>query len=883
MSTQPPKTIYLKDYQNPSYLIDSTELFFDLMALETLVTAKSQFRVNPLGQNPRSHELELEGDSLELISVVLNKKALNAHEYGVTPEKLVIFNVPEQFELEIKTRIKPHENTTLNGLYQSNEIFCTQCEAHGFRRITYFLDRPDVLARYKTTIAADKKKYPILLSNGNLIGSGGLTEGRHWVSWEDPYPKPSYLFALVAGNLLCIEDTFVTCSKRTVTLQIYVEKGNETKCQHALSALKKAMAWDEQFYKREYDLDIYMILAINDFNMGAMENKGLNIFNSKYVLADPDSATDVDYQNIDTVIAHEYFHNWTGNRVTCRDWFQLSLKEGLTVFREQQFAQTIYSSAVKRIEEIGLLRTNQFREDAGPMAHPVRPDSYIEVNNFYTSTVYNKGAEVIRMMFTLLGAEVFYRGMDCYFQRHDGKAVTIEDFIRAMEDTSQVDLSQFRYWYSQSGTPRIKISTHYDKETEDYEMTIQQSCPPTPNQEFKQPFHIPILIGLLDVHGKDIVFEKDFATRYTSTTALLELKAPEQVYYLGKFSSKPTLSYLREFSAPVIVETDHKVEELMFLYRHDNNGFVRWEAGQSIFSKLFLKLIRDHQMGERLYLPDEYIELHRIVLKDHTIDNELKAELLTLPETDYIAEQLEVIDIDAICAVKSFIRNELSLHLRSIYLDIYSQCQTDKAYSYNTESVGKRRMKNLVLSYLLQKEDESSLELCRNQFDKADNMTEKMGALRAITHKDTPIRNQVLNAFYESWKHDALVMDKWFSVQAISELPDTLKQVKSLMENPTFNIKNPNKVRSLIGAFCFQNPLRFHDISGEGYRFLTEVVLKVDVLNPQNAARLVNPLIQWKRMDPKRQQLMKTQLELILKSKPLSKDVYEIVEKGLKG
>lgn len=864
-------TIYLKDYQVPDYLIDKIDLEFELGETSTLVKSHLIVHANPESKN-RNKDLVLLGDGLELKSVALDGKKLDAKQYKATPDLLTIKNVPEKFELEIHTIIKPQENTALSGLYKSSGNFCTQCEAEGFRRITYYLDRPDVMSRFTTTIIADATKYPVLLSNGNLIASGKLDKGRHWATWEDPFKKPSYLFALVAGDLEFIEDFFETKAGKRVTLRIYVEKGNQDKCQHAMNAVKKSMRWDEETFGREYDLDIYMIVAVSDFNMGAMENKGLNIFNTKYILAKPETATDQDFIHVDSVVGHEYFHNWSGNRITCRDWFQLSLKEGLTVFREQSFTGDITSKTVARIQDVNVLRASQFPEDAGPLAHPVRPDSYIEINNFYTPTVYEKGSEVIRMMQTILGEDLFRAGMDLYFERHDGQAVTTEDFVKAMEDASGIDLTQFRLWYSQAGTPVLQVQDHYDPVQKTYTLDIKQIIPDTPGQKDKKPMHIPVKMGLLDQSGKELVHD------------LIHVKNPHEKFKFENINEQPVPSLLRGFSAPVKLQYNYSDAALQLLFKHDPDPFNSWEAGQKYAINLMLKLIRDFQEGKKLHLPDDFVDAFIYALR--TIDDKLLlSEMLTLPSEKYLADQMEVVDVDAIHAVREFLQIEIAKQLKNMFMSKYQKHHDKSAYKFDMKSVGKRQFKNLCLGYLMTlNEPEINENLGLQQFKHAlgNNMTDSIAALKFLSNIDGPQRDAALKEFYDKWRHEALVLDKWFSIQATSKLPKTLGNVKKLMQHSAFDIKNPNKVYSLVGAFCQQNPVHFHAANGEGYEFLAHVVLQLDPLNPQIAARMVTPLAQWRRYDKERQKLMKQQLDKILQNKKLSNDVYELVNKSLR-
>ena len=865
------ETTYLRDYEVPAFLIDEIDLQFDLNDDSTLVTSHLRIRHNRFS-TIKSRDLVLNGEELTLESLVLNGKAVPETDYELSEEFLVLHHVPDNFELEIKTRIYPEKNTALSGLYRPGKTYCTQCEAEGFRRITYFPDRPDVLSRYTTTITADEKKFPVLLSNGNLIASGKLENGRHWVKWEDPFNKPCYLFALVAGDFDLLEDTFTTQSNNEIKLRIYVEKGYGHQVAHAMHALKEAMRWDEKTYGREYDLDIYMIVAIGDFNMGAMENKGLNIFNTKYILAKPETATDEDYMHILSVIGHEYFHNWSGNRVTCRDWFQLSLKEGLTIFRDQSFLEDTFSQAVVRIQDVNALREIQFIEDAGPLSHPVRPDSYIEINNFYTSTIYNKGAEVLRMLRTILGNVLFRKGMDLYFSRHDGQAVTIEDFVKTMEDVSGIDLRQFRTWYSQAGTPIVSVEDDYDAEQNVYRLTITQNTLPTPGQPNKKPLHIPIRMGLLDQQGNEIPIQSQNET-------VLQLTAPSQIFTFENIPSRPIPSLLRNFSAPVKLHYPYSDADLQFLFKHDKDPFNRWEAGQQYAVRLMLNLAQDYQHEKPMQLATEFTDMFEHVLRNEK-DKFFLAELLKIPSEKYIGEQMDVIDVNAIHAAREFLMMEVANRLQDLLLETYEKNSTKNPGKFSVEEAGKRQLKNRCLQYLtlMQKHEEIALK----QFETSlkTSMSDLQPALMALANMESPNRQKALDHFYQEWKHDALVVDKWLAIQAGSKLPDTLEIIKKLVRHEAFDIKNPNKVYSLIGTFG-RNPVIFHSENGEGYAFLREIVQQLDKLNPQVAARMVNPLTPWKRYDKERQTLMQKQLEVLLQDNKLSRDLYELVSKSL--
>ncbi|GMR18123.1 MAG: aminopeptidase N [Gammaproteobacteria bacterium] len=875
-----PKTIYLKDYAEPDYWIESIDLHFNLGDEHTIVKSRLSCKAN----NNSGQPIVLSGEELELLSLRLEGKVLTRDQYQLSDELLTVPDVPTSFILEIETRIHPRQNTSLEGLYVSSGMFCTQCEAEGFRKITYYLDRPDVMAKFSTTIVADKDKFPVLLSNGNLVDRGEFDDGNHWVRWEDPFKKPAYLFALVAGKLDCLEDTWVTRSKREVDLQIYVEPGNLDKTRHAMASLKKAMQWDEETFGLEYDLDIYMIVAVGDFNMGAMENKGLNIFNTAYVLAKPETATDSDYEGIESVIAHEYFHNWTGNRITCRDWFQLSLKEGLTVFRDQEFSADMTSRAVKRISDVRMLRARQFSEDAGPMAHPVRPDSYVEINNFYTVTVYEKGAEVVRMYHTLLGNEGFRKGMDLYFKRHDGDAVTTDDFCRAMADANDVDLTQFKRWYSQAGTPGLEVKESYNPDAESFQLNIKQSCPPTPGHDKKAPFHIPLAMGLLDDSGNELPLQlegESTATKHISGTRVLNITEQEQSFTFINIKSAPTPSLLRGFSAPVKLVNDFTDERLAFLMAHDTDSFNRWDAGQQLATRIIKRLVNNYQAQKPLALDPQFVIAIEKTLNNKKLDKALISQTLVMPSEIYLAELSGLADPVAIHEAREFVRRTLATELRASFLSLYQNNQAEEDYRYTVEAVGRRSLKNQSLGYLMMLDDPVIVDLCMHQYQRANNMTDSLAALSLFSNKDLEQRPEVLHSFYKKWQHEPLVVNKWFSAQATSQLPGTLDEVKSLMKHPAFDIRNPNKVRALIGAFAHGNPLHFHDSSGSGYEFLADRVLELDPLNPQVASRMVSVFNRWRKYDPSRQQQMRTRLELILGTDGLSKDVQEIVSKSL--
>lgn len=875
-----PKAIYLKDYTPPEFTVERIELRFELGEESTLVTQQSRLRANESG-GAAGRPLVLHGQELELLELQIDGKAVGEEGYRSEGEWLTIEQVPDAFDLTIVTRIYPQKNTSLEGLYTSSGKFCTQCEAEGFRKITYYLDRPDVMSTFTTTLVADKENYPVLLSNGNRVDSGDLDGGRHFATWHDPFRKPSYLFALVAGRLECLSDSYTTTSGRKVALELYVEPGNLDKTRHAMDSLKAAMQWDEQRFGLEYDLDIYMIVAVGDFNMGAMENKGLNIFNTAYVLAKPETATDGDYEGIEGVIAHEYFHNWTGNRVTCRDWFQLSLKEGLTVFRDQEFSADMGSRAVKRINDVRMLRAHQFPEDAGPMSHPVRPASYVEINNFYTVTVYEKGAEVVRMYQTLVGRDGFRKGMDLYFERHDGQAVTTDDFRVAMADANGLDLEQFGRWYNQAGTPVVTVQHHYDAPAQTWTLTLTQECPTTPGQDTKLPFYIPFAIGLLDDKGQDMPLQLAGEAAAGDTTTLLHLREARQEFRFVNVTEQPVPSLLRGFSAPVMLKADRSNEELAFLLAYDSDDFNRWDAGQQLAINVLLGLIDDVIAGKPLELDTGFIEAIRKTLESETLEPALVAETLVLPSESLLAELCEPADPVAIHEARHFMRTQLASALRESFTTIRSRNQVPGEYRYNAHDAGQRRLRNVCLRYLMLLEDKQVTAECLSQFGTAGNMTDCMAALAALNDHAGDERDQALSAFYDKWQDDALVVNKWFSLQAGCHLPGTLDKVQQLLNNPAFDIANPNRVRSLIGAFARGNPLHFHAADGRGYRFVADQVLRLDELNPQVASRLAGAFNRWRKYDASRQQLMQDELKRILSRPDLSRDVYEIVSRAL--
>ncbi|MEM9256880.1 MAG: aminopeptidase N [Pseudomonadota bacterium] len=879
-----PKTIYLKDYEPPAFLIDRTELHVELYEDHALVSSRLSLRRNPdyLGRPP----LVLDGQELELVSVAVDDRTLSADEYSLNAQGLELLSPPEHFELACVTRIRPQDNTSLEGLYKSRTMFCTQCEAEGFRKITYYLDRPDVMSVFTVTVDAQRSRYPVLLSNGNLVGEEQLEGDWHRASWHDPFPKPAYLFALVAGDLSFIEDGFTTASGRGVCLRIYVEPKDLDKCDHAMQSLQQAMRWDEEVYWREYDLDIFNIVAVDDFNMGAMENKSLNIFNTSCVLCSPDITTDMGFQRVQAIVAHEYFHNWSGNRVTCRDWFQLSLKEGFTVFRDSEFSADMGSRTVKRVEDVTLLRTAQFAEDGGPMAHPVRPDSYMEINNFYTLTVYEKGAEVVRMIHTLLGAEAFRRGSDLYFDRHDGQAVTCEDFVRAMEDASGVDLTQFRTWYSQAGTPVLSVRDEYDEDRGLYTLHVTQSCPPTPGQPDKAPFVIPLAMGLVGDAGNLRLCEQGQEPDGESadnTHAVLTIDKVAQQFVFEGVPERPVPALLRSFSAPVRLEYDYSLEDYCALMGRDADGFVRWDSAQALATKV-LQSLQDQTVAKGTVEIDPILtRAFAGLLDDASLDSAMVAEMLALPSENYLAElasQQSGADVAAIHCSRETLRRHIGVQLGPLLLDRYHELATDEPYQPDAGQIAARSLRNVCLDYLTSATAEQ-LPLALDQFRTARNMTDRLAALRAIAwYGNDAQRERALADFYGTWQEEALVVNQWLQIQA--GIPDgaAVERVRSLMQHPAFELRNPNKVRALIGGFSAQNPTGFHRADGSGYRLLVDVVLELNSRNPQIASRLLGPLTKWRNYRGG-DIMMRAELERLAAVPELSPDVYEVVTKSL--
>jgi len=870
-----PSAIHLKDYTPSAWLIDSVHLDVEIRSEGTSVKAVLACTRNPAVVG--NHSLVLDGEDLETLAVSVDGRLLSADDYGLSTEQLTLRNLPEHFTLETQVRIQPDQNTQLSGLYRSRDGYFTQCEPQGFRRITWFIDRPDVMARYTVTVHADKAAFPFLLSNGNPAGSGDEPEGRHYAIWEDPFKKPSYLFALVAGKLDVLRDIWRTTSGREVQLAIYVEPGKLDQCPHAMAALKKSMKWDEDTFGLECDLDHYMIVAVGDFNMGAMENKGLNVFNTKYVLARADVATDVDFENIDRVVAHEYFHNWTGNRVTCRDWFQLSLKEGLTVFRDQEFGADTHSRETARIREVRGLRAAQFPEDAGPMAHPVRPASYVEINNFYTATVYEKGAEVVRMIHTLIGKEAFRRGMDLYFKRHDGQAVTCDDFVAAMGSAAGFDFMPFMVWYKQAGTPRVTAHGNYDAAAERYTLTLKQSCPATPGQAEKAPYFMPVSIGLVDPDGRDMDLGDG------KTTRVLHFSQAEQAFVFENIAAVPVPSLFRNFSAPVVLDLAYSEADLAHLLAHDGDPFNRWEAGQRLFGQLIRAAAEGLARGETPSWPAGVLDAARAVLLNAG-NPAFIAEALTLPGDATLAEQMAVVDPEALYQARTALACHLAQGLQAEFARLYAALAPTESYRPETAQAARRRLRNLCLAYLNEIESDDYRKLARAQFDSADNMTDQFAALSVLVNAPgdaaNPVRDSALAEFYARWKGEALVVDKWLGVQSGSRLPGTLARVESLLNHAAFDLRNPNKVYALIRSFG-ANHRHFHAADGSGYRFIAAQIAALDPMNPQVASRLARSFDRWKRFDAVRQEHARAALESLRQKPGLSRDVFEVVDKAL--
>lgn len=872
--------IYLKDYTPPSHLIDTIDLVFDLDPVRTKVTATSRFRRNPASRG-QDKAIVLDGEDLTFIGIEINGNEVNDSEFTLTETSLTLRNLPEEFELTVHTELDPGSNKALEGLYLSSGRFCTQCEAEGFRRITYFLDRPDVLAAFNVTIIADSDLYPVLLSNGNCTEQGSMERSRHYAVWSDPFPKPCYLFALVAGQLGRLSDSFTTASNKTVALNIYVEPSKEERARYAMDALKRAMAWDEQVYGLEYDLNEFNIVAVSDFNMGAMENKSLNIFNDKFILADPETATDTDYAWIESVVAHEYFHNWTGNRVTCRDWFQLSLKEGLTVFRDQQFSADERSYSVQRVEDVKRLITTQFVEDAGPLAHSVRPDSYAEINNFYTHTVYEKGAEVVRMIHTLIGEDKFRDGMDLYFKRHDGTAVTCDEFVAAMSDASGCDLDQFLLWYEQAGTPSVEATGTYQADLKQYSLTLKQSCPDTPRQNRKKPMHIPVAVGFVDADLGCLPTICADLDSMPQETHLVSLRAQEITLKFDGFpesTSSLALSVNRGFTAPILTDYETSMSQLATLMVHDPDSVSRWQASQELTSRTLIKMVNKLEIESDLATVEEAFDK---LLGNAIADPSTAALLLSLPTENVLAQLDTPVDPVAIHKARRWLIQRLGNTFFDQFSRLYEECKFDGPFSPSALDAGLRSLKNTALDYMVCSGIDASLRLAFTQFQSAGNMTDRLAALSSLNETSSDYRREALDAFAEKYSDNELVLDKWLTLEASYSGPDTLARVKSLLDHPKYNDKNPNRIRALIGTFALGNHIGFHNETGCGYEFIADQIIQIDKFNPQSAARIAGAFQNWKRYGLERQNLMRTEIKRIQSMDGLSEDVAEIVSKTI--
>jgi aminopeptidase N len=879
MRTEQALPVRLEDYRPPDWLVETVYLDVSLDAIATRVRAKLALRPNPKAAAPAP--VVLDGDGLQLVSLKLDGNDLPSESYVATDDALTIPQAPQRpFVLEIETLLNPSANTQLMGLYRSSGTYCTQCEAEGFRRITYFPDRPDVMAVYTTRIEADKTDAPVLLGNGNPIASGEAGGNRHFATWHDPFPKPAYLFALVGGKLGVIEDGFTTMSGREVTLRIYVEPGKEPRAGYAMDSLKRAMRWDEQAFGREYDLDIFMIVAVSDFNMGAMENKGLNIFNDKLVLASPETATDADFASIEAVIAHEYFHNWTGNRITCRDWFQLCLKEGLTVFRDREFSSDQRSRLVKRIADVRFLRAQQFVEDAGPLAHPVRPSTYREINNFYTATVYEKGAEVVRMLKVLLGAAGFRKGMDLYFSRHDGDAATVDQFVQCFADANAIDLTQFMRWYSQAGTPEVAVTSTYDAKAKTCALEIAQVIPPTPGQPAKEPMIIPLALGLVGTDGRDLpLVLKDGGP---VPNGVITLSKPAETFVFAGIDERPVPSLNRSFSAPIKLAANVSADDLRFLAAHDPEPFNRWQAVQSLATTLLLDNVAARRRRAPLREDDGIVAALAAVLTDTTLEPAFVAQTLAIPSEADIARDLgRDVDPDAIFAARVALRSSLGTRLASALRETYRVMSDDGPFSPDASSAGRRALKNVCLDLLAASGSPTAIALAMRQYTTANNMTDQMAALATLSLYQVPERQASLDDFYRRHKSDPLVIDKWLGLQAMIPQSDTLERVRGLARHSVFSLANPNRVRALIGSFAHGNQTQFNRVDGEGYAFVAETVLALQAKNPQVAARLMTAFRSWRALEPARRARAEAALREIAASTDLSRDVKDIVDRSL--
>jgi aminopeptidase N len=887
MKDSSPQPIHLSDYRQPEFWIPNIELHFSLAAdggRNTIVRSKLFLERNKSLNSNRP--LVLNGEKLKLLSVAVDGVKRLEGSYTLTDSTLTLDGLPDKCVVEIAVEIDPEANLSCEGLYKSGGFYCTQCEAESFRRITYFLDRPDVMSVYQVTIDAPRS-LPVLLSNGNPVSARELPNDRHEVVWRDPSRKPCYLFALVAGDLGVLEDHFVTKSGRRIKLQIFARHGLQDRCGHAMDSLKWSMKWDEDTYGLEYDLDIFMIFVAEEFNMGAMENKGLNVFNASYILANPETATDSDYEGITAVVGHEYFHNWTGNRVTCRDWFQLSLKEGLTVFRDQRFSADLGSAAVNRLDDVTRLRTVQFAEDSGPMAHPIRPRQYITIDNFYTTTVYEKGAEVIRMIETIVGRDGFRKGMDLYFKRHDGQAVTTEEFVAAMADANDVDLMQFRdSWYNQPGTPHVKVATSWNPAKEQFAVTLTQSSKPTPGFATKMPYHIPIAVGLLSREGREMPLQLSGGAGRLSngegqTTMVLHLRESEQTFLFEGVREKPVLSFLRKFSAPVKVEFDRSNEEFAFLMANDPDSFSRWEAAQTLTIRMVKSLCEDLAAGHAMRAPSQLVECFGPILSDASIDAEFKSYLLALPTEQYLAQFFEIVNVDHIHAAREHIRAAIARTYRAQLTSMYDTIASAGTEGREPGKGGLRSLRSRLLNYLVVDDDAGGLDRAARQRREARNMTDEIGALSALSQSRSPIRTQELQAFYAKWKNEALVMNKWLMIQAAAPIDSALEDVRRLSKDPVFDKNNPNKISALYRAFAQMNSVRFNAKDGSGYKFIADQIIEIDSRNPQVASRLATSFYPWRTLDSHRQELAKGELKRILATQGLSSNVFEIVSKSL--
>ncbi len=881
MDDPSPQTIYLKDYKPSDFLIDTVSLDVNLHPTATRVRSTLSVRPNP-DAAANSTSLMLDGEALELDNVRINDRKLDPSDYTLTQNNLIIPILRDgPFELEITTYCNPEANKALSGLYRSRDIFCTQCEAQGFRRITYFLDRPDVLSRFTTRLQADKEMAPVLLSNGNLVGAGQKdNSGTHYAVWEDPHPKPSYLFAMVGGELVCVADTFTTMSGREIDLLIYVEPGEEDRCEWAMESLKRSMKWDEERFGREYDLDVFMIVAVSDFNMGAMENKGLNVFNDKLILARPETATDADYAAIEAVIGHEYFHNWTGNRVTCRDWFQLCLKEGLTVYRDQEFTSDLRSRPVARISDVRMLKTHQFPEDSGPLAHPVRPDSYIEINNFYTATVYEKGAELCRMIETMVGRDGFRTATDLYFERHDGNAATVEDFISCIAEATGTDLDQFMRWYNQAGTPEVAASLTYSTKDKVAELSLSQVTPATPGQARKRPLHMPIKIGLLGKNGDDLPLQLENGEEITD--GLIHLREASQTYRFANIPAPPVPSLLRGFSAPIKLTSHLSEHDLEFLMANDSDLFNRWQAGQSYALRILISAVAEIRKDQNPVPANAFVGALAAILRDENLEPAYRAEVLKLPSESDVAREIgKDVDPDSIHKAREWLRGVVSRELHEELEELYQTNAVTGPYSPEAEDTGKRSLRNTALALLSASGEASDVTRVSAHYETAANMTDKIAALGVLTHLEGKSREASFEDFYNQWKDDHLVIDKWFALQAMSNLPDAPERVQALTAHPLFSLNTPNKVRALFGAFANMNPIGFCRADGAGFRLVADAVLEIDTFNPQVSARMLGAFKSWRMLESTRQLKAESELKRIASHDKLSRDLFEIVTKTL--